>query len=126
MLFRPVRWDYFYDDIGKSTVGLVRRLLRLRRQRAEFRGGQHFFYNDWNRYQSLGLLLFSRATANSFSLVALNFSDADQTVPFWFPTAGTYAEQLIGNASDLLQNVRALTQVDLTIPSNYGRIWSNI
>ena len=124
MLFRPVRWDYFYDDIGTRTVGLVRRLLRLRRQRAEFRAGQHFFYNDWSQYQSRGLLLFSRATDNAFSLVALNFSDENQTVPFWFPTAGTYAEQLQGNASDLLQNVPALTATTLAIPSNYGRIWS--
>ena len=104
----------------------MRKVLSLRRQRAEFRVGQYFFYNDWDRYQSRGLLLFSRATANRFSLVALNFSDADQTVPFSFPAAGTYAEQLTGNASDLLPNVPALTETALTIPSNYGRIWSKV
>lgn len=125
-LFRPVRWDYFYDDIGKSTVGLVRKLLAVRRANQEFRIGRNFFYNDWDRYQSLGLLLFSRADGNRFSLVALNFTDADQTVPFWFPLAGSYAEQLHGNPSDLVQNVPALAETALTIPANYGRIWSKI
>jgi maltooligosyltrehalose trehalohydrolase len=122
MLLRPVRWDYFYDEIGKSTVQLVRKLLRLRHQHEEFRVGEHFFYNDWARYQSRGLLLFSRAVGNRFSLVALNFSDFDQTVPFWFPIAGNYAEQL--SAKNSLQNVPALTEVSLQIPSNYGRVWS--
>ncbi|MCU0572622.1 MAG: alpha-amylase family glycosyl hydrolase, partial [Syntrophobacteraceae bacterium] len=28
MLFRPVRWDYFYDPIGKTVIRLVRRLLK--------------------------------------------------------------------------------------------------
>ena len=47
MLLRPVRWDYFYGDVGRSTVGLVRRLISLRRQTPELRNGDHFFYNDW-------------------------------------------------------------------------------
>ncbi|HEX9047214.1 MAG TPA: alpha-amylase family glycosyl hydrolase, partial [Verrucomicrobiae bacterium] len=126
LLFRPVRWDYFYDTVGTATERLVRKLLRLRRQRDEFRRGQHFFYNDWDRYQSRGLLLFSRASGNQFSVVALNFSDSDQTVPFYFPLAGTYAEQLHGNAADLLQNVPALAETALTIPSHYGRVWSKV
>jgi 1,4-alpha-glucan branching enzyme len=126
MLFRPVRWDYFYDEIGTNTVGLVRKLIRLRRQRVELRSGQHFFYNDWNQYQSRGLLLFSRSLAGSFTLVALNFTDQDQTVPFWFPIAGTYPEQLFGKPADLLQNITPPGATQLTIPSNYGRIWSNL
>ena len=74
MLFRPVRWDYFYDPIGKRVIWLVRRLLQIRRQ-AQFRHGEHYFYNDYGRYQSKGVLLFSRKADQSFSLVALNFTD---------------------------------------------------
>lgn len=122
MLVRPVRWDYFYDGVGRAVIGLVRKLLRLRRQRAEFRGGEHFFYNHHDRYQSRGVLLFSRWQGGAFSLVALNFSDADQTVPFWFPIAGDYQELLHGQ--DTLTGVQALAQRAITIPSNYGRIWS--
>ena len=124
LLLRPVRWDYFYDEIGKSIVGLTRRLLHLRRQNKAFRGGEHFFYNDPPRYQSRGLLLFSRYINSHFSLIALNFSDIQQTVPFWFPLAGNYVEQLDNRPQDVLFNVPALTEISLDIPSNYGRVWS--
>ena len=123
MLLRPVRWDYFYDEIGRSVVGLVRRLLALRRTAPEFRTGEHFFYNDYPRYQSRGLLLFSRIEGTSFSLVALNFTDAEQTVPFWFPLAGDYIEQLHGSPVDNRMNVAALSEQSITIPSHYGRVW---
>ena len=124
LLLRPVRWDYFYDDIGKSTVGLTRSLLQIRRQNEEFRSGEHFFYNEFPRYQSRGLLLFSRYIGNRFSLIALNFSDSKQTVPFWFPIAGNYVEQLHRQPADSLQSVPALTEISLRIPGNYGRVWS--
>jgi maltooligosyltrehalose trehalohydrolase len=123
MLLRPVRWDYFYGDVGRSTVGLVRRLISLRRQTPELRNGDHFFYNDWGRYQSRGLLLFSRSRADQFTLVALNFSDADQIVSFWFPTSGDYRELIHGSANDQLTSVAANTEISLHIPSNYGRVW---
>jgi len=44
-------------------------------------------------------------------------------VPFWFPIAGDYVEELHGGALDL-KNVPALQQVWLNIPSHYGRIWT--
>jgi hypothetical protein len=123
MLLRPVRWDDFYDEVGRSTVWLVRNLTRLRRRIPELRDGDHFFYNDWERYQSLGLLLFSRSSGTQFTLVALNFSSTDQVVSFWFPVSGDYREQLHGNASDDLLGVAAGAEVRLSVPSNYGRVW---
>jgi 1,4-alpha-glucan branching enzyme len=126
MLLRPVRWDYFYDDAGTSMVRLVRALIRLRRQSPELREGNYFFYNDWGQYQSRGLLLFSRALANHFTLVALNFSDADQSVPFAFPVGGTYGEMLHGDPADMLAGVTANTPTTLRVPSNYGRIWRKL
>jgi 1,4-alpha-glucan branching enzyme len=121
MLFRPVRWDYFYDPIGKTVIRLVRRLLKIRRQ-ALFRRGDHYFHNDHGRYQSRGVLLFSRSLDQSFSLVALNFTDHDQSVPFTFPLAGDYREELHGQRD--LSDVTAGEEKWLTIPSNYGCIWS--
>jgi glycosidase len=102
-------------------LGLVRKLLSVRKANAHFRTGDHFFYNHWDRYQSKGVLLFSRSDAHRFSLVALNFSDTEVWVPFWFPKAGTYKEEL-GNAS--LTGVGAYQEYWLCIPSNYGRIWT--
>src|SRR5262249_52005191 len=83
-LLRPPRWDYFYDEYGQGTVHLVRKLLQIRRDNEQFRRGEYFFLNEWDRYGSRGLLLFARWTANGYSLVAINTGDTDQTVPFWF------------------------------------------
>jgi 1,4-alpha-glucan branching enzyme len=122
LMFRPVRWDYFYDSIGKSVISLVRKLIRLRRQRPQFRYGEHFFYNDYNLYQSRNVMLFSRRYGNDFSLIALNFGDLDQNISFYSPLSGNYREELHGN--DDLKNVVAGVETWLSVPSNYGRIWT--
>jgi 1,4-alpha-glucan branching enzyme len=126
MLFRPVRWDYFYDAVGKSTIRLVRKLLSLRRQRRQFRHGEHYFYNHYDRYLSKNVLLFSRTAGDNFSLVALNFGDEEQWVPFPFPQDGDYQEELHGaDEPELnLTNVTAGQDTWIRVPSNYGRIWT--
>jgi 1,4-alpha-glucan branching enzyme len=123
-ILRPLRWDLFYDDAGKGLVGLVRNLLRIRKARAHIRSGEYFFFNDWDRYLSKNLLLFARYRAADYSLVAINFSDVNQTVPFWFPIAGTYREELHGGPLDL-PGVAALAETWITVPPNYGRVWTN-
>jgi 1,4-alpha-glucan branching enzyme len=124
-LLRALRWDLFYDQPGHGTVTLVRKLLRIRRNRTQIRNGAHFFFNDWDRYQSRGVLMFARYAGASYTLVALNIGDADQTVPFWFPIAGTYVEELHGGALDL-HGIVALQETPLAIPSHYGRIWTSV
>jgi maltooligosyltrehalose trehalohydrolase len=124
-LLRPLRWDYFYDGSGQSIVRLVRKLLRIRRERSHIRRGTYFFFNDWDRYQRHGVLLFARYDDSQYTLVAVNTADADQTVPFWFPIAGDYVEDLHGGSLDL-KNVPPLQRVALIIPSHYGRIWTRI
>jgi maltooligosyltrehalose trehalohydrolase len=121
LMFRPVRWDYFYDPAGRSFISLVRRLIKVRRN-PQFCYGDHFFYNDYDRYQSRNVLFFSRAYGKIFSLVALNFGDPDQSVPFHFPLSGNYHEELHGH--DDLKNVVTGTETWLTVPGNYGRIWT--
>ncbi|AGY57683.1 alpha-amylase family glycosyl hydrolase [Gloeobacter kilaueensis] len=122
LLLRPVRWDYFYDPIGKKTIALVRKLLTLRRSLPQLRSGGYYFYNDFGLYQSKGLLLFSRSDDSHFSLIALNFGDSDQSVDFWFTESGSYREELHGEAN--LTGVAAGSPCAITIPSNYGRIWT--
>lgn len=121
MLLRPVRWDYFYDEQGRATISLVRRLLSLRRERAQFRRGDHFFYNDYHAYVSRGALLFSRSLGQAFSLVALNVTDQECSVPFAFPHDGRYREELHGEEDVVVQ---AGELKWLRLPSNYGRIWT--
>jgi maltooligosyltrehalose trehalohydrolase len=122
-LLRPLRWDYFYDEAGKSIIRLVRRLLRVRRDRSQIRRGAYFFFNDWERYQSRGVLLFARYEGGAYTLVAVNTGDTDQTVPFWFPLAGDYVEELHGGELDLYA-IPSLQEVLLTVPMHYGRIWT--
>jgi maltooligosyltrehalose trehalohydrolase len=124
-LLRPLRWDYFYDGFGQPIVTLVRKLLRIRGERSHIRRGTYFFFNDWDRYQRLGILLFARYENSQYTLVGVNTGDTDQTVPFWFPMAGDYVEELHGGGLDL-KNVPALQEVSVLIPSHYGRIWTRV
>ena len=120
-LMRPVRWEFFYDEDGRHVLGLVRRLTRLRRDHDEFSTGSYYFHNDWARYQSRGILLFSRQTNQRYSLVALNFTDQEQRVMFAFPITGSCTEQLHGQ--DNFQAFANETRT-LVVPGNYGRIWT--
>lgn len=122
LLLRPVRWDYFYDTAGKNLVKLTRSLVNLRRNCVELRRGSHYFHNNYEHYLSRGILLFQRENAEGMSLIAVNFTDIEQTVPFVFTRTGDYIEQLHG-----LDNfdVEEGQERWLTIPSNYGRIWRN-
>lgn len=121
LIFRPVHWDYFYDEPGQNLIHLYRKALALRKNNEQFRAGDHYFYNHWDNFQSKGLLLFSRSTYDRLSLVALNFSNTDQTVAFRFPRAGNYTELLHGQ--DNKTGTSTDTDQQLFIPSNYGRIW---
>jgi len=122
LLLRPLRWDYFYDAAGKSLVGLTRRLLSLRKNCTELRRGSHYFYNDYERYLSRGILLFQRENSGAISLIAINFTNIEQRVPFVFPRAGNYNEQLHNEDNFIVSEGETRW---LTIPSNYGRVWRN-
>jgi len=124
-LLRALRWDFFYDAAGQRLVQLVRKLLRIRRNRPQLRGGAYYFFNDWNRYLSKGLLLFARYDAPAYTLVAINIGDTDQTVPFWFPIGGNYVEELHGGDVNL-SGIVPLQETFLTVPSHYGRIWTAV
>jgi len=67
-------------------------------------------------------MLFSRRYGNNFSLIALNFGAQEQTVPFVFPFGGDYREELHGHEN--LKDIVFREQSWLTVPGNYGRIWT--
>ena len=59
-----------------------------------------------------------------YSLVAVNNErQTTRTIPFWFPIAGHYREELHGGALNL-SGIIALQEVSLDVPLNYGRIWT--
>ena len=123
MLYRPVRWNYFYDNDGKPIIRLLRKLTKIRRGGTQFSDGQHFFYNDYNNFNSKGLLAFSRQVGNTFSLVVVNFTNQEQTTSFAsFPTSGNYVEEIEGGQN--LNGVVAGAAQTISVPSNYGCIWT--
>jgi len=124
-LLRALRWDLFYDSPGQGLVRLVRKLLGIRRNRSQLRRGAYYFFSDWNRYLSKGILLFARYNAPAYTLVAINIGDTDQTVPFWFPIGGNYVEELHGGALNL-NGIVSLQETPLAVPSHYGRIWTAV
>jgi 1,4-alpha-glucan branching enzyme len=126
---RNVRWEYFYDKPGKGIISLVRKLLKLRKSMKHLCDGEHFFFND-DQYSNAGVLLYCRYYPNTsqYTLVALNFTSSDKTVPFWFPLSGNYEECLHGSVENSLNlfGITAYQKTDLVIPSNYARIWNHI
>ena len=122
MLYRPVRWNYFYDNDGQPIIRLIRKLTRIRRNGTQFTNGQHYFYNDYDTFNSKGLLAFSRQLGSTFGLVVVNFTDEEQMTTFAFPAGGDYVEQIEGTQN--LIGVVAGAPQTLTIPSNYGCIWT--
>jgi len=124
-LLRALRWDFFYDPPGQALVKLVRKLLRIRRNRPQLRRGTYYFFNEWDRYLSKGLLLFALYNGPEYTLVAINTGDTDQTVPFWFPIGGDYVEELHGGDLNL-SGIVPLQETSLRVPSHYGRIWTAV
>ena len=122
MLYRPVRWNYFYDNDGQPIIRLVRKLTKIRLGGAQFSDGEHYFYNDDTNFNSKGLLAFSRQLGTTFSLVIVNFTDQQQTTSFAFPTSGNYIEEIEGT-QNVMGAVAGVAQT-LSVPSNYGCIWT--
>ncbi|MBI4781631.1 MAG: alpha-amylase [Oscillatoriophycideae cyanobacterium NC_groundwater_1537_Pr4_S-0.65um_50_18] len=127
-VFRPVRWSYFYDNIGKSLIGLVRKLTRLRKNNPHFRYGEHYLYNVGEHYtftdpsQDQSIIVFSQKYKDVFSLIALNFANWGTEIEFKFPYAGEYRESLHEKDSFRLNSHGEKQRIN--IPSNYGVIWT--
>jgi 1,4-alpha-glucan branching enzyme len=120
---RPVRWEFFSDAAGRPLVRLVRRLLALRRRLDQLRGDHHVVYDD-AEHRAKRVLVIERRSETGLSLVALNFGDADQAVYLRPPAGGDYLEELHGR--DDLCSLVADQPTKITVPSNYGRIWTAV
>jgi 1,4-alpha-glucan branching enzyme len=120
-ILRPVRWEKFYSHEGKAMIALYRKLIAIRNREDIFRDGHYYFHNDWDNHQSRGILIFERRLGNAMAMVALNFSSVEQNIKYRFADGGDYQE-LLHDGHDL--TIEANNQnLDITIPSNYGRVW---
>ena len=91
---RPVRWEFFYDNVGKSIIRLTRKLTQIRMENSEFRLGDYYFYNH-NYYLSKNILVFRRTFGDALSIVMLNFADNDwPEISFTMPQSGYCKEKI--------------------------------
>ncbi len=114
-------WTLASDDCGESLRRLVKELIRLRKRRAEFRDGDHYFHDQG---RSQGLLLFCRYDEIRFSLIALNFSGVDREVAYFFPRPGDYCEELQGQGDRLC--LTCAQERLIRVPAHDGCIWAMI
>jgi maltooligosyltrehalose trehalohydrolase len=120
-LLRPVRWDYFYDDIGRRVLGTGSRAHPPAANPAAASQPTALLFRRDRLRGASRVVLFSRFTDTAWSLIALNFTDQDHTVPVILPVDGDYREEL--HRQDLL-GVTGGTVTSVRVPSNYGRIWT--
>ena len=124
-LLRALRWEFFYDAPGQGLVKLVRKLLRIRETVLSFAAVRVIS-------STIGTVIFPKESCYSpvtaaprTLLVAINTSDVDQSVPFWFPIGGSYLEELHGGDLNLTE-IAPLQETSLQIPSHYGRVWTTV
>lgn len=120
---RPLHWNYFYEESGRTLVNLYRKLGQLRSQHAALRSRQSYYFHQHSNLQN-GLVAYLRKSENPADmadlLVVLNFSEQAQvlTLPL---QAGRWTELLIGNESmELPQD----GNVEIQVPSNFGKIYA--
>jgi maltooligosyltrehalose trehalohydrolase len=120
VLYRPVRWEYLYTSKNPlshssgSWLSSEEIILSL--------PGESIISTMILSCISPEKSCFFPSYKRVFSLVALNFGAQDQVVPFKFPFSGNYMEEL--HESENLMDISADREVQLEIPSNYGRIWT--
>lgn len=70
---RHIRWDFFYDKVGRTILKLVRRLIFIRSHNEEFTKGEYYFHNKESLLKQ-NILLFTRSFKDTISIVILNFN----------------------------------------------------
>jgi maltooligosyltrehalose trehalohydrolase len=125
---RNVHWEYFYDSKGSPLVSLHRRLARLRAGHSALRGfGWYYFYLQ-SRPDG-GVFAYHRFSPSEHAIVALNFSDTEQTVTVPCPSPGTYTELVDSAFRPAPLQITATAVNDpltLQVPSNYGYIFCTL
>ena len=130
-LRRNAHWEYFYDDNGGPLIRIYRRLGQLRRNNRALRSRESFYYFQQSLQGNQVIAYHRHAAATStdaeqYSMVLLNFGDAEATINVPFPKAGTWQEMLDAD-------VRAMTisvandgdSQTVSVPSHYGLIFLN-
>ncbi|GMQ88067.1 MAG: alpha-amylase family glycosyl hydrolase [Gammaproteobacteria bacterium] len=125
---RPLHWNYFYEPGGRALVQLYRKLGQLRHDLQALRSRNAYFHYEQSDL-GRGLVAYQRTPDNDADpavVVLINFGAQESTLNVPFPRGGRWTEQL-NNAADeapeILDLVAGQTEVTVSIPSNYGKVW---
>ena len=124
-LLRALRWDYFYDTPGQRLVQLIRKLLRIRRSRAQIRRRAYFFSTTGSAINPAACSCLRATTARHIHSPPATLAIPIRRCRSGFRSAATTSEDLHGGALNL-SGIAPLQETQLTIPSHYGRIWSAV
>lgn len=121
---RPLHWNFFYEPSGRALVQLYRKLGQLRHQVAALRSRSSYYHYEHSDL-ARGLVAYQRNPNNpndSSVMVLLNFGSEDGYLSVPFPKSGRWVEHLNG-AQEVIDLPPGQTEVTLTAPSNYGKIF---
>ena len=125
-MLRFMNWRYFYDEAGKGMVALYRRMAKLREQYPALRSRKSHYYHNQSNPED-GWVAYLRETPDSRQkiLVFLNFDDhhKPKQISFNFPFKGLWKEVLNERAGDEVYAQNDWEQLELELPSNYGKIY---
>ncbi len=124
---RPLHWNFFYEPGGRALTNLYRRLGRLRHEFQALRSRNAWYHHDRSD-PGRGLIAYERMPdqgAEPTVMVLLNFGAFDGSIRAPFPRPGQWTDRLAGSAGDgalVLQLQAGDTDVEVAVPSNYGRV----
>jgi 1,4-alpha-glucan branching enzyme len=127
---RPLHWEYFYDNAGKSLVRLHRIMGTLRRDHRAL-GSRGFFYYYFDQvHLQKGVIAFRREAVSDGAkpaeslIVCLNFSDTNAEIWLPFSLKGEWIEQIDGVLPKV--NIVNIDQWQpIIVPSNYGSVYKH-
>ncbi|MDW7694581.1 alpha-amylase family glycosyl hydrolase [Flammeovirgaceae bacterium SG7u.111] len=121
---RPLHWNYFYEESGRTLVNLYRKLGKLRQELPALRSRFSYFYDKESRLYD-GLVAFLRIKDQNYStgnvLVLINFSEGNKELSLYL-RKGTWIEQL-NKDGETLEVVSDYEWVTLSVPSNFGKVF---
>lgn len=125
---RPLHWNYFYEQSGRSLVNLYRRMAQLRQQYQALRS-RNAYYHYQESDLARGLLAYQRIPDNNddpTSMILINFSDHNASIKVPFPRTGHWLEYINSHAPAQAETLEVTTDyqvIEIMVPSNYGKVF---
>lgn len=122
---RPLHWNYFYEESGRTLANLYRKLGKLRKEHAALTS-RYSFYFYLESDPDHGLVAFLRKSSEESVtdqiLVIANFSNVDREIVLPLDK-GSWKEVLTPSHSEEF-TLDQQGSISISAPSNYGKIFA--